>query len=114
MGDFPYPASKVWAFLKPWEAPYIGANTDFRITGTEGTGLGSKRFISNPDGTFKFFETLEEYDESAMVVAYRFHEAGPFVGGARFIVEPTSESTSVVIWTGNPDAGSHVPDMTAG
>merc|ERR1711920_124912 len=112
--SFPVPAAQLWEYLKPWNAPYIGENTVFRITGTDGSAVGSKRFISNADNTFNFYETLEEYDEETMTVAYRFHEASPFVGGGRFSIDSTSDSSSIVVWTGNPDAGDHLEEMRVG
>merc|ERR1712050_362169 len=112
--SFPVPAAQLWEYLKPWDAPYIGENTLFRITGTDGSEVGSKRFISNTDNTFNFFETLEEFDEETMTVAYRFHEAAPFVGGSRFTIDSTGDASCIVVWTGNPDAGDHLADMKAG
>merc|ERR1712050_177753 len=112
--SFPVPAAQLWEYLKPWDAPYIGENTLFRITGTDGSEVGSKRFISNTDNTFNFYETLEEYDEETMTVGYRFHEAAPFVGGARFTIDTTTDDSCIVVWTGNPDAGDHIPEMTTG
>merc|ERR1719220_1818486 len=112
--SFPVPAAQLWDFMKPWDAPYVGEHTEFRITSINGSGVGSARFISNADNTFNFFETLEEFDEETMTVAYRFHEAAPFVGGGRFSIDSTSDSSCIVVWTGNPDAGDHLEEMRVG